>query len=329
MPKIRQELNIIFMGTPEFGAIILEELIKAGYKPILVVTAPDKPVGRKQILTPPPVKVLAEKYGIEICQPEKIESCKLKIENCKPDLIIVAAYGQILPKEILEIPKNGLLNVHPSLLPKYRGPAPIQTAILNGDKKTGVTIILMDEKIDHGPIINQRALEIEKNETATTLQNKLAEFGASLLLETIQKWQKGMLKTYPQDETKATYTKILTREDGRVNWKKTAQALEKEVRAYTLWPESFTSWERRGGLIFRIKILKTRIQKSTGGISYPIGKTLVVPQNEIGVQCGGGFFPERGEDFLVIERLKMEGGGEMGSEEFLRGHPEFIGTILK
>jgi len=329
MPKIRQELNIIFMGTPEFGAIILEELIKAGYKPILVVTASDKPVGRKQILTPPPVKVLAEKYGIEICQPEKIESCKLKIENCKPDLIIVAAYGQILPKEILEIPKNGLLNVHPSLLPKYRGPTPIQTAILNGDKKTGVTIILMDEKIDHGPIINQRALEIEKNETATTLQNKLAEFGASLLLETIQKWQKGMLKTYPQDETKATYTKILTREDGRVNWKKTAQALEKEVRAYTLWPESFTSWERRGGLIFRIKILKTRIQKSTGGISYPIGKTLVVPQNEIGVQCGGGFFPERGEDFLVIERLKMEGGGEMGSEEFLRGHPEFIGTILK
>ena len=329
MPKIRQELNIIFMGTPEFGAIILEELIKAGYKPILVVTASDKPVGRKQILTPPPVKVLAEKYGIEICQPEKIESCKLKIENCKPDLIIVAAYGQILPKEILEIPKNGSLNVHPSLLPKYRGPTPIQTAILNGDKKTGVTIILMDEKIDHGPIINQRALEIEKNETATTLQNKLAEFGASLLLETIQKWQKGMLKTYPQDETKATYTKILTREDGRVNWKKTAQALEKEVRAYTLWPESFTSWERRGGLIFRIKILKTRIQKSTGGISYPIGKTLVVPQNEIGVQCGGGFFPERGEDFLVIERLKMEGGGEMGSEEFLRGHPEFIGTILK
>jgi len=329
MPKIRQELNIIFMGTPEFGAIILEELIKAGYKPILVVTASDKPVGRKQIITPPPVKVLAEKYGIPVLQPGKIQNTKYEIQNTKPDLIIVAAYGQILPKEILEIPKNGSLNVHPSLLPKYRGPTPIQTAILNGDKKTGVTIILMDEKIDHGPIINQRALEIEKNETATTLQNKLAEFGASLLLETIQKWQKGMLKTYPQDETKATYTKILTREDGRINWKKTAQALEKEVRAYTLWPESFTFWERRGGLIFRIKILKTRVQESTGGVSYPIGKTLVVPQNEIGVQCGGGFFPGRGGDFLVIERLKMEGGGEMGSEEFLRGHSEFIGTILK
>ncbi len=321
--------KIIFIGTPDFSAIILKTLCESEYKPILVVTASDKPVGRGQILTPPPVKITAQKHKIPILQPEKILDSKFEILNSKPDLIVVAAYGQILPKEILEIPKNGSLNVHPSLLPKYRGPTPIQTAILNGDKKTGVTIILMDEKIDHGPIINQRALEIEKNETATTLQNKLAEFGASLLLETIQKWQKGMLKTYPQDETKATYTKILTREDGRINWKKTAQALEKEVRAYTLWPESFTFWERRGGLIFRIKILKTRVQKSTGGVSYPIGKTLVVPQNEIGIQCGGGFFPERGEDFLVIERLKMEGGGEMGSEEFLRGHPEFIGTILK
>ena len=340
--------KIIFIGTPDFSAIILKTLCESEYKPILVVTASDKPVGRKQIITPPPVKVLAEKYGIEICQPEKIEKrassyrsedgeegkvlfdyCKLKIENCKPDLIIVAAYGQILPKEILEIPKNGCFNIHPSLLPKYRGSTPIQAAILNGDKKTGVTIILMDEKMDHGPIVNQRALEIEENETATALHDKLAEFGASLLLETIPKWQKGILKTHPQDETKVTYTKILTREDGRINWKKTAKELEKEVRAYTLWPESFTFWERKGGRIFRIKILKTRVLKSTGGINYPIGKTLVVPQNEIGVQCGGGLLPGRGGGFLVIERLKMEGGGEMGSEEFLRGHPEFIGTILK
>ena len=322
--------KIIFIGTPDFSAIILKTLCESEYKPILVVTASDKPVGRKQIITPPPVKVLAEKYGIEICQPEKIENSADDIRNTNPDLIIVAAYGQILPKEILEIPKNGCFNIHPSLLPKYRGSTPLQAAILNGDKKTGVTIILMDEKMDHGPIVNQRTLEIEENETATALHDKLAEFGASLLLETIPKWQKGMLKTHPQDETESTYTKILTREDGRINWKKTAQDLEKEVRAYTLWPESFTFWERRGGRIFRIKILKTRVLKSTGGISYPIGKTLVVPQNEIGVQCGGGLLPRRGGGgFLVIERLKMEGGEEMGSEEFLRGHPEFIGTILK
>ena len=321
--------KIIFIGTPDFSAIILKTLCESEYRPILVVTASDKPVGRGHILTPSSVKITAQKYKIPVLQPEKIENSLDDIRNANPDLIIVAAYGQILPKEILEIPKNGCFNVHPSLLPKYRGPIPIQAAILNGDKKTGVTIILMDEKMDHGPIVNQRALEIEENETATALYDKLAEFGASLLLETIPKWQKGMLKTRPQDETEATYTKILTREDGRINWKKTAGELEKEVRAYTLWPESFTFWERRGGLIFRIKILKARVQKSTGRVSYPIGKILVVPQNEIGVQCGGGFFPGRGGDFLVIERLKMEGGGEMGSEEFLRGHPEFIGTILK
>lgn len=323
------KIKIVFIGTPEFGAIILEGIIKGDYKPILVVTASDKPVGRGQILTPPPVKITAQKYKMPVLQPEKIKNSADDIRNTNPDLIIVAAYGQILPKEILEIPKNGCFNIHPSLLPKYRGSTPLQAAILNGDKKTGVTIILMDEKMDHGPIVNQRALEIEENETAAALHDKLAEFGKSLLLETIPKWQKGILKTRPQDETEATYTKILTREDGRINWKKTAGELEKEVRAYTLWPESFTFWERRGGLIFRIKILKVRVQKSTGRVSYPIGKILVVPQNEIGVQCGGGFFPGRGGDFLVIERLKMEGGGEMGSEEFLRGHPEFIGTILK
>ncbi len=321
--------KIIFIGTPDFSAIILKTLCESEYKPILVVTAPDKPVGRGQILTPPPVKITAQKYKMPVLQPEKIENSADDIRNTNSDLIIVAAYGQILPKEILEIPRNGCFNIHPSLLSKYRGPTPIQAAILNGDKKTGVTIILMDEKMDHGPIVNQRELEIEENETATTLHDKLADLGASLLLETIPRRQKGMLKTRPQNETEATYTKILTREDGRVNWKKTAKALEREVRAYTLWPESFTFWERRGGLIFRIKILKARVLKSTGGISYPIGKTLVVPQNEIGVQCGGGLFSERGGGFLVIERLKMEGGGEMGSEEFLRGHPEFIGTILK
>ena len=331
MSKEQRTMNpkIIFIGTPDFSAIILKTLYESEYEPILVVTASDKPVGRGQILTPPPVKITAQQYKIPVLQPEKIENSIDDVRNTNPDLIIVAAYGQILPKEILEIPKNGCFNIHPSLLPKYRGSTPIQAAILNGDKKTGVTIILMDEKMDHGPIINQRALEIEENETATTLHGKLAEFGASLLLETIPKWQKGTLKTRPQDETKVTFTKILTREDGRINWKKTAEELEREVRAYTLWPESFTSWGRRGGRIFRIKILKTRVLKSTGGISYPIGKTLVVPQNEIGVQCGGGLFPGRGKGFLVIERLKMEGGGEMGSEEFLRGHPEFIGTILK
>jgi methionyl-tRNA formyltransferase len=320
--------KIVFMGTPEFGAIILEELIKGGCKPILVITAPDKPVGRKQILTPPPAKAIAQKYKISILQPEKIQDSKFKIQDSKPDLIVVAAYGQILPKEILDIPKRGSLNVHPSLLPKYRGASPIQYAILNGDKKTGVTIILMDEKIDRGPILNQRALEIEKDETSTTLHHKLANLGAGLLMETIPKWIREMIKPRPQDDTQATYTKILTRGDGEINWKKTAKDLERQIRAFDDWPGSFTFWQKRDGTMVKIKILKARVLESKGGITYPIGKTLVVPQNEICVQCGKGFLG-KGGDFLVIEKLQLEGKKEIGSEEFLRGYPDFIGTIFK
>jgi len=322
------KVKIIFFGTPEFGAIILEELTKGGYQPILVITAPDKPVGRGQILTPPPVKVIAQKYKIPTLQPDKILDSKFKIQDSKPDLIVVAAYGQILPKEILDIPKRGSLNVHPSLVPKYRGASPIQHVILNGEKKTGITIILMDEKMDHGPILNQRALEIEEDETSTTLHDTLANLGASLLMETIPKWMRGKIKPRPQDDAQATFTKILTREDGRINWKKTAEDLEREIRAFDYWPGSFTFWEKRDGTIVRIKILKTRVLKSTGGIAYPIGKTLVAPQNEICIQCRKGFLG-KGGDFLVIERLQLEGKKEMGSEEFLRGHPDFIGTILK
>ena len=327
MPKICQELNIIFMGTPEFGAIILEGLCQSEYKPILVITAPDKPVGREQILTPPPVKILAEKYKIPILQPEKIQDVIAEIRATSPGLVAVAAYGQILPKEILEIPKFGCLNVHPSLLPRWRGASPIQYTILNGDKKTGVTIMLMDEKMDHGPILSQRVIKIGENETAASLHNKLANLGGHLLLETIPKWQRGLIKPIPQDESKVTYTKILTKENGKINWKKTAEVLEREIRAFSIWPGSYTFWEKKGKSI-RIKILKARVLKSTGGIPYPIGKTLVAPQNEICVQCGKGFLPGAG-DFLVVEKLQLEGKKEMGSEEFLRGHPDFIGTILK
>ncbi len=342
-----EKLKIIFLGTPEFGAIILEKLAETNFKPILVITAPDKPVGRKQILTLPPVKVIAQKYKIPILQPDKILDSKFKnrvsiygnegeeenevllaLQDSKPDLIIVAAYGQILPKEILDIPKRGSLNVHPSLLPKYRGASPIQYAILNGDKKTGVTIMLMDEKMDRGPILNQRTLEIEKDETSTTLHRKLANLGAGLLMETISKWMQGMIKPRPQDDAQATYTKILTREDGKINWKKTAKDLEQEIRAFDYWPGSFTFWEKRDGTMVRIKILKARVLESKGGITYSIGKTLVVPQNEIGVQCRKGFL-EGGGDFLVIEKLQIEGKKEIGSEEFLRGYPDFIGTTFK
>ena len=317
-----EKLKIVFMGTPEFGAIILEGLIKGNYKPCLVITAPDKPVGRKQILTPPPVKQIAQKYNTPIEQPEKILNLKSEILNLTPDLIVVAAYVQILPKEILEIPKFGCLNVHPSLLPRWRGPSPIQYTILNGDEKTGVTIIKMTEKVDSGPIVAQKELSsFTEKETYQTLHNQLAEKGAKLLFQTIPRWIKGEIKPEPQDESKTTYTKILTREDGKIDWKKSAEDLERQIRAFDLWPGSWTFWPVLKDTFGRIKILEAKIFKSPDSKTYPIGKVLVIPQNKAAVQCG--------RDFLLIEKLQLEGKREMTSEEFLRGHPDFIGTILK
>jgi len=313
-------MKIVFIGTPEFGAIILEGLIKSIYKPVLVITPTDKPAGRKQVITPPPVKVLAGKYGIKVEQPEKISDFKSELSLLKPDMIIVAAYGQIIPKEILDIPKYGCLNIHPSLLPKYRGASPIQAAILNNDKRTGVTIILMDEKIDHGQIIAQRSMMLEEKERARNLHDKLAQLSLNLLLETISNLEKGLTKLTIQDDSQATFTKTLNKGEGVINWKKPADMIEREIRAFEYWPGSFTFWTKLN-VPLRIKITKARVLKSMKGIDYSIGQTFVVLKNEIGVQCG--------EDFFVIERLQLEGKEEVSSEEFLRGYPNFIGAILK
>jgi len=322
-----EELKIVFMGTPEFGAIILEGLVKNVYKPVLVITEPDKPVGRKQIITPSPVKVLAERYKISVKQPEKILDLKSEIINLNPDLVVVAGYRQVLPKEILDIPKYGCLNVHPSLLPKYRGASPIQYAILNGDEESGVTIILMDEKIDHGKTISNIQYQISnKKITHLELARELAELGVKLLIDTIPNWVNGKIKPESQDESKATYTKILKKEDGKIDWEKSAQEIERQIRAFNPWPGSFTFWQILKGTLIRIKILQARIFKSPDHKIYPIGKVLVVPQNEIGVGCRRRY--PASQEFLVIEKLQLEGKKETDSEEFLRGYPDFIGTIL-
>ncbi|MFH1462540.1 MAG: methionyl-tRNA formyltransferase [bacterium] len=318
--ELRNKMKIIFIGTPEFGVIVLNKLLEANLAPVLVITSPDKPVGRKKEITPPPVKLLAQKYNIPVEQPEKIQDTQYKIQDTNPDLIIVAAYGEILPKEILNIPRYGCLNIHPSLLPKYRGPSPIQRAILNGDKETGVTIILMDEKMDHGPILAQKELKIEEEETTETLHDKLAGLGASLLLATIPKWQKGGIKPEVQNEKEATFTKILTKEDGKINWQKPAQTIFQEIKAFYPWPGSYTFWQKKERLI-KIKIIKARVFKSPDASSFPIAKVLIVPQNEIGIQCGE-------KSFLAVERLQMEGKKAMSSEDFLRGHADFIGAVL-
>jgi methionyl-tRNA formyltransferase len=317
--KMRDEKSkpkIIFIGTPEYGAIILDKLIKGGYSPILVITALDKPIGRKQIITPPPVKVIAQEYKIPTLQPEKIENCKSEIEDLKPDLTIVAAYSQIIPKDILAIPKFGFLNVHPSLLPRWRGPSPIQFTILNGDKKAGVTIIKIAEKVDAGPIVAQKEIALEGKETYIELHNNLGELGGNLLIKTIPKFLKGEIKPEFQEASGATYSKIIKKEDGKIDWNKSALDIERQIRAFSPWPGTFILWGDK-----RIKILKARVMEKINTVDYPIGKTLVAPQNELCVQTGKGF--------LIIEKLQMEGKKELSSKEFLRGYPNFIGVVLK
>ncbi|MDP2665000.1 MAG: methionyl-tRNA formyltransferase, partial [bacterium] len=232
-------MKYIFFGTSEFGVIVLEKLVQAGYKPVLVVTTPDKPAGRNLELTPPPVKVAAQKYSLEVVQP--VKPVELSLFKFEPDLFVVASYGEILPREVLDIPKKGTLNVHPSLLPQYRGPSPVHTAILNGDKSTGVTIMLLDEKMDHGPIVANSKFEILNSKlTYLELHNKLAELGAELLIKTIPEWVAGSIKAIPQDDSQATYTKIFKKEDGKINWNEPAEHIERQIRALAPWPGTWT-----------------------------------------------------------------------------------------
>jgi len=319
-------MKIIFIGTPEFGAIILEKLIKSGHKPFLVITAPDKPVGRKQILTPTPVKVVAQKYNILIVQPEKIAQGKEEVERLKPDLIILASYGQIIPKDILDIPQHGFLNVHPSLLPKYRGASPIQYAILNGDEKTGVTIIRMTEKVDEGPILSQKEIKIDQKEKFELLHDKLAEMGAKLLIETLPKLFAGKICPQVQDDLKATYTKTFEKEDGHINWHKPAKEIEGQVRALNPWPGTFAKVQspkfkvQNENLKFKIlKIIESGI--SPIQTEKQVGEVFLTKDGKLAVQCG--------QKSLILQKLQLEGGKPMSTEEFLRGHRNIVGTTLQ
>ena len=229
-------MKYVFFGTPEFAAIILEKLIEAGYVPAAVVCNPDRPVGRKKIITAPAVKSLIMKHktwNIGILQPEKLDKeFTLHVLDSMPDVFIVAAYAKILPKEILEIPRLGTIGVHPSLLPKYRGPSPVQAALLNGDAETGVTLYLMDEKIDHGAILVQRELTMTNDDDYNTLMKKLAELSGDLLIATLPKFIDGKITPMPQDETQVTYTKKFKNEDAFVDLEKdNPQMIVQKVRA--------------------------------------------------------------------------------------------------
>jgi len=284
-------MKIIFIGTAEFGIPSLEKLIAKNYQILAVVTSVDKKIGRKQILTSSPIKQAADKWQVPVLQLEKIRNFKLEISNLQPDLIIVVAYGQILPKSILDLPKFGCINIHPSLLPKYRGPSPIQTAILNGDLETGTTLMLMDEQIDHGPIISQKKTAILEDETGQTLHNKLAELSADLLIETLPDILADKINPKAQNDKKATYTKILTRDDGELDFSKKAQELERQIRAFYPWPGTWIMLNDK-----RLKILKAEVANSSDHRAFATS-----------------------ENYLLPEIVQPEGKRKMSWEDFLRG----------
>jgi len=260
-------MKYIFFGSPRFAEIILEKLINAGLPPIAVVCNPDRPIGRKQIITPPLTKLLAQKYDIPVFQPEVLSNLKFKIQNLKFDFFLVAAYAKIIPKEILEIPQLGSIGVHPSLLPKYRGSSPIQTAILNNEKETGVTLYLLDEKIDNGKIISNLKSQISNLDTYETLSEKLAELSGNLLIKTIPDFINGKIKPQQQDELQATFTKKFQTEDGFIEYENIKKAedngekaveIDCKIRALNPEPGIWTLQQVHGKQK-RVKLLKSKI----------------------------------------------------------------------
>lgn len=302
-------MKIVFFGTSKFSIPILEKLIEFKMKPYLVVATPDIPAKRNLKVSASPIKKVAEKNNIKIIQPEKLDTKAIK-EIGKADLFIVASYGKILPKALLKIPTKGTINVHPSLLPKYRGPSPIQSFLMNNENETGVSIMLVDEKIDHGPILAQIPYPVIGYPTKEDLEKELAVIGANLLLSTVQKWLNDEIQPIVQDDAEATLTKTLTKEDGRISWDNSAEEIERQVRALFPWPGAFTTNSKR------IKILKARVVKEQGNKGW----TFKTKDGYLGVYAE--------KNAILIEELQLEGGKPMSSKEFLLGNKEIINTML-
>jgi len=297
-------LNFAYFGTSEFAVKILGRLIESGYVPSLVITAPDKPKGRKMILTPSPVKVFTQKHNLKIIQPERLAfKPPLGGLNAKPfNLFIVASYGKIIPKSILDIPKFGALNVHPSLLPKFRGPSPIQAFILSGEKKTGVTIMLMDEEIDHGQILAQKVFEARNSKfeirdkskiqnskntklNAKQLEERLAELGGQMLVDTIPKWIKGEIKAKEQNHSQATFTKKINKEDGLVDLEKdNPEIIYRKFLAFQPWPGIYYFIQKNNQ---KTRVIITDMEMSESGQ-------------------------------LKIKKVKPEGKNKMSFDDFIR-----------
>lgn len=331
--------RIVFMGTPEFAAPALERLASsAEYQIVGVYTQPDRPAGRGRKLTISPVKEFALARGLPVLQPTTLRTAEALTEliALQPDVIIVAAYGLILPKPVLDLPPHGCLNIHASLLPRYRGAAPIPAAILNGEELTGITIIKMDEGVDTGPMLAQMGLDIRPDETTATLTPRLARLGAEMLAQVLPHWLAGQIQPEAQDESRASFAPRLSKHDGRLDWSQPAIELERRVRAFDPWPGTFTMWQgKRVGVrkveggkwkveSGRLKVESAYLPPSTFHLQPStfnlLPSTVIRWDDHIGVVTGDGV--------LELLEVQLEGRRPMRALDFARGQPNFVGSQL-
>jgi methionyl-tRNA formyltransferase len=304
--------KLVFMGTPTFALPILQALIDH-HTVLAVVTQPDRPAGRKRQIQQSPVKHLALENNILVFQPDNLrqDSAIEELQQWQPDCYVVAAFGQILPQTVLDIPPHGSINIHASLLPRWRGAAPIQAAIRAGDSETGITLMLMDAGLDTGPMLSQRSIAISPQETGQSLHDRLAVLGAELLVETLPAYLSGKIKPQPQDDDQATYAPTIKKEEGHINWERDAQSIERLARAFTPWPGTYTLWKG-----IQLKIHGGMCEKGHA----PPGQ-VVEKDGRIAIGTGDGLY--------YPTLLQLPGKKTLDIMDFLRGHDDFVGAALE
>lgn len=311
-----ENISIVYMGTPDFAVNALKMLVDARYNVKAVVTQPDKPTGRKQHITPSPVKQIAQSYNIPVLQPEKVKKNIDFIEQIRelsPDLLIVAAYGNILPKKLLEIPRFGAINIHGSLLPKYRGASPIQCALLNGESRTGVTIMLMDEGMDTGDMLLKKEIPITDNDTSQTIHDSLAQLGAEALLKTIPGYLSGEIKAQNQNDNEATYCGLISKQDGQIDWdQEDAKSIYNKWQAYTPWPGIYTFLNNKRVKLLTLKKVDSTLLPPTRQLAPG---TLYVQDELLYAYC-------KSSTRLRIDTLQIEGKKPIDSIDFIHSNKE-------
>ena len=317
-------MRVVFMGTPEFAVPVLEALVGAPDVEVPgVVTPPDRPVGRGRNPVQSPVKSYALARSLPVLQPQSLrpEAAQRALASLSPDVIVVAAYGRILPPPVLAMPPHGCLNLHPSLLPRHRGPAPVVTAILEGDRSTGVTLMQLDQGMDTGPLISSQRVELTGSEDAETLTRRLFQLGARLLLDNLGPWVAGELTARPQIDAESTVTRKVERDDGRADWTMSAEQLERRCRAYKPWPGLYTQWD---GKI--LKLLDVTVPEPEGGT----GDVGDLPPGSV-AQTDWGEAPfgvVTGQGILGLKNVQLEGRKAVTAAEFARGFPDILGAQL-